>query len=342
MLDSGFKIAIGGGDDAHVGAAQLGVADRVELARLQRAQQLDLILQRHFADLVEKQGAGLGQREPAGPVGVGAGKRAAHVAEELAGKKLFGEAPAVHGDERALAALAALVDRAGEQLLARAGFAAQQQRHVGHCHLLYGAHGSLHRRAALDDLAQGVAVLQLVVQLAVLTGELDPIQGPVDEQPQMIDVHRFCHEVVGTVAHRLDCGRDRAVGRQQDRLRFRVALADLGQKLHPGRARHAQVEENQVVLACREHLPRLVAVGGQVDREAGLLQCFLEALADEDLVVGDQDVAGQFAHEPVWGRRKVTVVPWPAALSNSTAPPCWFTIRWAMERPRPVPESLVV
>ena len=48
------KIAIGGGDDAHVHLARACAAERFEFAFLQHAQQFGLKVQRQFADFIEE------------------------------------------------------------------------------------------------------------------------------------------------------------------------------------------------------------------------------------------------------------------------------------------------
>ena len=59
-------------------------ADRSHRALLEHAQQLDLHLERHLADLVEKQRAAVGLDEQAGLVALRVRERAADVAEQLA------------------------------------------------------------------------------------------------------------------------------------------------------------------------------------------------------------------------------------------------------------------
>ena len=60
----------------------LRAADRLDLALLQRAQQLDLRGRRQFADLVEEQRAAVGLDELAGVLVGGAGEGAFLVAEQ--------------------------------------------------------------------------------------------------------------------------------------------------------------------------------------------------------------------------------------------------------------------
>ncbi len=83
-LDLGFEIFIGGAQHAHVERHRIVGAERVCLALLQRAQQLDLQRERQLADLVEQDGALVGGLQQADLVLAGAGERAALVAEQLA------------------------------------------------------------------------------------------------------------------------------------------------------------------------------------------------------------------------------------------------------------------
>ena len=94
-------------DDAHVDGDRLGAADAAHLARLERAQELRLQLERQLADLVEEERAAVGALEGAGDAGDGAGEGAALVAEELALDQRRRHGAAVDDDER-LAARARL------------------------------------------------------------------------------------------------------------------------------------------------------------------------------------------------------------------------------------------
>ena len=118
-----LEVAVGGGDHAHVDGAGALLADALEIALLQHAQQLALQLQRNFADLVEKQRAAVGELEAADAVAHRAGEGALDVAEELALEQFARDRCAVDADQRPVAARAGFVDGARDQLLAGAGFA---------------------------------------------------------------------------------------------------------------------------------------------------------------------------------------------------------------------------
>ena len=105
-------------------------------------------------DFVEEDRAGVGRLEAAGAVVDRAGERAADVAEEFAFEQAFAEGAAVDADERPVAALAELVDRVGDQLLAGARFAQQQHRRAAPRDLAREAIDLLHGRAGADDARQ--------------------------------------------------------------------------------------------------------------------------------------------------------------------------------------------
>ena len=138
------EVAVRRRDEAHVGGQRLAPADALELALLDEPQQLALQRQRQLADLVEEQRAAVRGLDLADHPAVGAGVRAALVAEQLALDERGRQRRAVDVDERRLAARAVDVDRAREQALAGAGLAVEQHGRVGlrraHDHLVDRRH----------------------------------------------------------------------------------------------------------------------------------------------------------------------------------------------------------
>ena len=84
--------------------------------------------QRQLADLVEKERAAVGALEPARARGHGAGEAAPLVPEQLGVDQAGRDGATVHPQHGAAAAPRALVDGAGDDLLARAGLAQQAAR----------------------------------------------------------------------------------------------------------------------------------------------------------------------------------------------------------------------
>ncbi|KPH64466.1 hypothetical protein ADT71_11335 [Novosphingobium sp. ST904] len=117
----GRQVAVGAGDHANVHLDRACRADRHHFLFLQGAQQLGLEGKRQFGDLVQQQGAAVrGAHEALARLG-GAGEGALLVAEQHGLQHGFGHGGAVHRDERAAAARAAVVDEAAEHFLAGAG-----------------------------------------------------------------------------------------------------------------------------------------------------------------------------------------------------------------------------
>ena len=82
-----LQVGVGRGDQADVGPPFGRIADGLVGAVLQQAQQLGLQFQRQVADLVQEQGAAVRPGRQADPGRLGAGERAAHVAEELPARR---------------------------------------------------------------------------------------------------------------------------------------------------------------------------------------------------------------------------------------------------------------
>ncbi|MNF52882.1 hypothetical protein D3C84_342430 [compost metagenome] len=157
-----LQVAVGGGEDAHVDLEAAVVADALQVAVLQHAQQLGLQGQRQLADLVEEQGALVGHLELAGAVVDGAGEGALDVAEQLALGHRLGQRRAVEVDQRMVGARRGQVDGLGHQLLADPGLAHDQHVEVG-----AGDHADLllqlqHAGRQADDLVRARLVRQRV------------------------------------------------------------------------------------------------------------------------------------------------------------------------------------
>src|SRR5690606_21256317 len=105
----------------------------------------------HLTDLVEEDRAALRLLEAAELAALGARERALLVAEELRLQEALGECRAVHLDDRTGRTPAPAVDQVGEDLLAGAGLAEQQDADVGGRDPLEHAHDAFHRRAVHDD-----------------------------------------------------------------------------------------------------------------------------------------------------------------------------------------------
>src|SRR5262249_13624506 len=145
--------------------------------------------ERQLPDLVEEDGAAVRRLEQALAVAVGAGERAADVAEELALEERRRERRAVADDERTVVERREVVHRARDELLARAALARDQRRRgvarealderEGLEHALRPRDHALERDDALEALLEDagalleVALLQHRLQHTLETPEVD-------------------------------------------------------------------------------------------------------------------------------------------------------------------------
>ena len=105
-------------------------ADAGKRSVLQHAQQFHLDGKRHVADFVEEKRAAVRLFEASGAAGDGTGERAFFVAEEFAFQQIFRNGTAVDGDHFLLPPRAVFVHRLGDEFLAGAAFAGDQNRRV--------------------------------------------------------------------------------------------------------------------------------------------------------------------------------------------------------------------
>ena len=120
------QIPLGGGDDADIDGAWRIAAEPLDAALLQHPQQLDLQRHRHRFDLIEKQGAAVGVFQLADAALAGTGEGTFLMAEQFRLDQRLRHAATIERHEGLAGASAALVQTAGDTVLAGAGFAIQQ------------------------------------------------------------------------------------------------------------------------------------------------------------------------------------------------------------------------
>ena len=128
--DRCIEVAVRGRDDAHVHLPTLRRPHSADAVVIQGAQQLSLEREREVADLVEEERAPVCLLEQTGLSGVGVRERAPLVAEELRLHERGGDRGAVDGHKGTVSARAALMERPGQQFLARSGFPVDQHGHT--------------------------------------------------------------------------------------------------------------------------------------------------------------------------------------------------------------------
>ena len=128
VLVSRFKIAVGGGDHAHVDLNPLVAAHRTHFFFLQYAQQFGLQFQRQFADFVEKDRAAIGGLEQSLLRFQGSGECSLFIAEEFAFDQRGHERSAIDGDKGTVGESSAEMHGAGYQFFAGPAFAVDEDR----------------------------------------------------------------------------------------------------------------------------------------------------------------------------------------------------------------------
>ena len=213
FCDQLLQIRIRRGDDTHVHGEGGRLAERVDLAGFEEAQQLGLQVETELADLVEEQRPVLCGPDQARIVAICPGERAALEAEEMALDQFAWDCRAVERHERLLRACGVAMDGAGDDFLARAALAGQQHPDVGLSDLAGRqhdvAHLSRHHRVIvfggeLVDRPEGEPFL------AFDAGAFDVLAGGDDEGD---GVHRRLRLDVG---ERLNLQFDRTVARRAD------------------------------------------------------------------------------------------------------------------------------
>lgn len=219
FLDFAVEVAVGGGDDADVGFESLFATEALKAFLLDDAKEFGLEGGVEFADFVEEECAAAGAFEDAVAAGDGSGEGAAFVSEQFAFDQGRGEGGAVDGEEGLLRAAAVNVDAAGDDFLADAAFAeeedvggswgdlAEQVEDVEHAWIA-GDHGAAEARRSLAGRGGR----------GRLGGFGREGEGAADETAQLFRAAEGFFEVVeGASLHGLDGGSDGAESSDEDK-----------------------------------------------------------------------------------------------------------------------------
>ncbi|OPZ05947.1 MAG: hypothetical protein BWZ08_02381 [candidate division BRC1 bacterium ADurb.BinA292] len=169
-FDHLFEVAVGRGDDADIDRDRAAAADALDFALLEDAEEFDLRGGGEVADLVEEDRAAVGQFEATLAHRDGAGEGPLLVAEEFAFEDRLGEGGAVDLDEGLVGAEAVVVDRVGDQFLAGAALAADQDGGVALADLGDEVVDVLHDVGVADDVGRAEAILEFLLE-ALVFGE---------------------------------------------------------------------------------------------------------------------------------------------------------------------------
>ena len=148
--------------------------------------------------------------EQAALLPVGAGERAALVAEQLALEQRLGQRRAGDVHERLRGAVAVVVQHLGREILAGAALAGQQhrRRRARRDLLQQRLDASTIAGALADDAVEAVGLRLARAQRAHLAAQPRRLERLLDQQRDLVEVERLVGVVIRAVLHRLDGGVD--------------------------------------------------------------------------------------------------------------------------------------
>ena len=147
----GLHVTVAGGNDSNVDLDRNGATDTVDFPFLDGAQQLRLQARVHLGDFVEEYGATAGFLEFSDSPGDGAGEGALLMSEQLGFEQILGDRCTVHRDELLLGARAPAMNEVGQQFLAGARFAGDQDARARRRHRFRQPQHLDHGGVAIDD-----------------------------------------------------------------------------------------------------------------------------------------------------------------------------------------------
>ncbi len=175
-----------------------------------------------------------------------AGERALHVPEELRFEQVHGNRTGVDGHKGLVRARGCGVNRLGDEFLARSAFAVDQHGRARWRHLADQVEHGEHLVAFADDVGKVVALLQRALELDVFFAQAAAFDGLRDLHEQFIVGPRFGDVVLRAALERGPRHVDRAVGRDQDDGKMRVAPVDFAQQIEAIAVGQADVEQEKI------------------------------------------------------------------------------------------------
>ncbi len=221
--------------------------------RLQDAQQIDLHFRIDGANLVEEKRAAVGHFDFAFARPIGSGECALFMAEEFAFQQALGNAAAIDGHQRRIAALAAGVDRPGDKLLAGPALAEHQHGGLGLGDVVDQLQHLSHGRALTDNFIARGHFVDRAAEPDVFLVQAALGQRLGDDEAQLLGVDRLRHVVRRAELQRLDRRIDRRECRNHHDDRPRPAAADLFEQLDAVHAGQPHVQ------AARHHTRQIPA-----------------------------------------------------------------------------------
>ena len=269
--NQGFKIPVGGGDEANVHRYPPRGAQGKDFPLLDESEQGHLGLGRQLVNLIKKEGAGVGDFQFAGGAFFRAGEGAAFIAEQLGFDEPFGDGAAVDGHEAPGGAPAGIVDEPGDHLFAGSRFTLKKQGGI----LVLD-----HIDCAVDLAETGVGgfmetaqgTFQFTPQEGILGFQAPAGQGFPDNQGEFVHLNRLGEIVECSGFEHLDGAADRSAARNHHHGNFGVFPATELYQIHSRAPGHFQIRHHHVVSGFFQEGFPAIRVPGAVHPEAPILQ----------------------------------------------------------------------
>ncbi len=289
LFDHFFEVAVGGADHADVDVDGLVIAEAADVAGFEDSKQLGLHREGELADFVQEDGPAVGYFELPGGGGLGAGDGAAAVSEEFAFDQVFGEGAAVDRDHRAVRAEAGLVQGAGDEFFAAAGFAADQDGAFGGSDFGDQPFECLHRVAVTDQFAAPFGLPEAVSEGDELSFGVETFGDAFEESGDFFERAGFGEVIEGLVFEGGDRRFLARLARHHDHFDFGAKFAGPFDHFDPGHAWHVDVDDQAVVRFFLEGRDGGRAVGADGDGVATSRQVGVDQLLQVGFVVGEED-----------------------------------------------------
>ena len=149
-----------------------------------------------------------------------------------------------------------MMNCARENFLARPAFTEQQDCRLRRGHALRHLACVLHRRMLSDDSRETIANRVLLAQQQIFTQQFLLLSRTLQQQFQVIEIHRLLDEIERAFFHRRDGFFHRSVRRHQNDRQRCFNLAGLTKDIQARTSGQFQVRENQLIPAAANFLNR--------------------------------------------------------------------------------------
>src|SRR5205085_5321275 len=206
LSDRLLQVALGGRQNPDIDRDMLDAADRANLFLLDGPQQLGLQVYWKLADFVEEHSPAL--RDPKQPVlGMSSsGEGSSHVPEQFTFNEGWHQRSTVHRDKGFVLKGSGEMYGAGDQFLARAAFAKDQNGMSALSSLGDNPVQLFHLGSAAHNASETLFGLDLFPERAVFRFKLQVRGDTIKQQLEFVEAERLGEVVVGSILHRLHSG----------------------------------------------------------------------------------------------------------------------------------------